>query len=778
MNGIGKLANKEGNRIATALGKIGKAAAVAFSIAAITKFAKSCLDLGSDLAEVQNVVDVTFGDMSGRVNDFAKTAITQFGLSEKVAKDYMGTFGAMSKAFGNNTAAAYDQAEALTVLSADVASFYNLSTDEAFTKLKSVFTGETESLKSLGVVMTQTALDQFAMQKGYKKTTKSMNEQEKVALRLAFVQDKLAGASGDFARTADGWANQTRVLSLRFDALKASIGQGLINVLTPVIKLLNELLAKLQTAADVFRDFMATLFGDDGSSTLATASETFADNLSDGAASATDIKKSLAGFDVLNVLSNGDGSKKSSSGSKTDESGVGGTAEAVNETSDLLEKIKDFLSGIQQKIKQIGKDTGLTRLFDNLRTSFGNIKTGVANLVDSLKRSVSGAMPSITSFKDSFSKAFYTLSDTVTKIWGDMWLICSDAFLQFTENNGPAIEEFLTSAVSVFSEFGTTVGGIIDDLFGSLRDWWDSDGIRIWGDIVSFIGDIMKWALDLWNNCLWPIIRNVGDEVKRLWDEHLKPLWDKVLELITSVWGYIKMFWDKRIKPFVDWIVKYVGPAISDVINSIVRYIFDLVGILTDVVGGIIESLSGLIDFVVGVFTGDWEKAWEGIKKFFGGIWDAMWGIVKGVVNLIIDGLNTLWSGLYGALQAIVNGVGGALSAIGDLFGQDWGWEIPEHAPQIPRLATGGYVAANTPRLAVIGDNKHEGEIVAPESKIAEAVAVGFAKVLSQMRQSQSGSAQNRQPIVIKIGEDDFWNGFIDYHNSVVRRTGESPLLV
>ena len=102
----------------------------------------------------------------------------------------IGTFGAMSKSFGYTEAQAYDMSTRLTALAGDVASFYNLDIDESYTKMKSVYTGETESLKELGVVMTQAALDQFALANGYGRTTSQMTEQEKVALRLAFVENK------------------------------------------------------------------------------------------------------------------------------------------------------------------------------------------------------------------------------------------------------------------------------------------------------------------------------------------------------------------------------------------------------------------------------------------------------------------------------------------------------------------------------------------------------------------------------------------------------------
>lgn len=221
--------------------KAGTALAAAFAVKKIVDFGKSCIDLGSDLAEVQNVVDVTFPHMADQVDKFAKSAASSYGLSETMAKKYSGTFGSMAKAFGFTEKQALDMGTSLTALTGDVASFYNLNQDEAYTKLKSVFTGETESLKDLGVVMTQTALDSYAMANGFGKTTSQMSEAEKVALRYQFVANQLSAAQGDFARTSGGWANQVRILSLQFDSLKATIGQGLINVLTPVLKVINTL---------------------------------------------------------------------------------------------------------------------------------------------------------------------------------------------------------------------------------------------------------------------------------------------------------------------------------------------------------------------------------------------------------------------------------------------------------------------------------------------------------------------------------------------------------
>ena len=249
------------NGLGSVVKKIGVLIGGAFAIGKLAQFGKECVELGSNLAEVQNVVDVTFTTMSDKVNEFAKNAMTSAGLSETMAKRYVGTFGAMSKSFGFSEAQAYDMSTALTQLTGDVASFYNISQDEAYTKLKSVFTGETETLKDLGVVLTQNALDQYALANGYGKTTSAMTEQEKVALRLAFVQKQLSAASGDFIRTSGSWANQVRVMQLQLQSLKATVGQGLINLFTPVLKVINTLLGKLATLANAFKSFTELITG-------------------------------------------------------------------------------------------------------------------------------------------------------------------------------------------------------------------------------------------------------------------------------------------------------------------------------------------------------------------------------------------------------------------------------------------------------------------------------------------------------------------------------------
>lgn len=404
--------NKQMGGITSLAKKVGATLVAAFAVKKIVDFGKECVKLGSDLAEVQNVVDVTFPHMTKQVDDFAKNAAAQFGLSETMAKKFTGTFGAMAKSFGFSESAAYDMGSTLTGLAGDVASFYNLSPDEAYTKLKSVFTGETETLKDLGVVMTQTALDSYALANGYGKVTSKMSEAEKVALRYAFVQDQLSAASGDFSRTSGSWANQVRILTLQFDSLKATIGQGLINVFTPVIRAINVLLGKLATVANAFKAFTELLTGNKSSAGSGIADT--ASGLEDAAGAASDLTdnttaagkaakkaakdmKQISGIDKLNNLTTSNKSAgSSSSGGSSIGSAVDFGAISDEESSGAVGKLIAKFDKLNKSLQNLSNN-GLSKLsnfafgalkdfYDEFLVPLGNwaLGEGLPDLVDVL----------------------------------------------------------------------------------------------------------------------------------------------------------------------------------------------------------------------------------------------------------------------------------------------------------------------------------------------------------------------------------------------------------
>jgi hypothetical protein len=388
VNQLTGASNKAAKQATSIFSGMGKKIAAGLSIAAFTKFTKDCLEVGSNITEVQNVVDTAFKGLSGSADEWASNAMTNFGLSELSAKKYMGVFGQMNDAMGITGKTALDMAENVTGLTGDVASFYNLGTNEAYTKLKSIWTGETETLKDLGVVMTQTNLDQYALNNGFGKTTAKMTEQEKVMLRYQYVTSALSNATGDFVKTQDSWANQTRILSLRFEQLKASLGKGFIALFTPILRGLNTVLAGLQKVADGFATFTQMLTGADISSSASSitglgdiASDT-ADNVSgigDAASStAKQIEKSLAGFDQIEKLSEPTDSS-SSSGGGTSSGGFGIDTGVTSETTNVSSAISDMASKVKKALEPLKAIS-----FDNLITSLDNLKRAAQPLTDKL----------------------------------------------------------------------------------------------------------------------------------------------------------------------------------------------------------------------------------------------------------------------------------------------------------------------------------------------------------------------------------------------------------
>lgn len=569
--------------------KAGAALAAAFAVKKIIDFGAQCVELGSDLAEVQNVVDVTFPRMSKQVDDFAKNAITSFGLSETMAKKFTGTFGAMAKAFGFGEQAAYEMSTTLTGLAGDVASFYNISQDEAYTKLKSVFTGETETLKDLGIVMTQNALDSYALANGYGKVTAKMSEAEKVALRYKFVQDQLSLASGDFIRTADGWANQVRVLKLQFDSLKATIGQGLINVLTPVIQVINRIISKLMSLANAFKAFTEMVTGKKGGggASAATAGMDAMAQSADKAGAAAggaggaakkaakDMKSVSTGIDELNIINPETDSGGGGSGGGTD----GGYSADEFDMGELDTSAVDEMDS---------KYAGLIEKANELKNLFmAGFKVGFGDMgvLDSMKESIQSIKDSLTDIftspevEQAATRFTNILAINLGRIAGSMASIgasIADNLLGgislFLQQNSERIRDYIVSMFNIGSRIAQITGSFssaVAEIFSVFR----SDSAKqITADIIgmfstAFMGVtelLGKIGRDILNVLTKPIIDN-KDEIKKAVQgllDTIQPVISNIKDLLDKMFDGLNAAYDTYAKPVFDALAQ----ALSDVV--------------------------------------------------------------------------------------------------------------------------------------------------------------------------------------------------------------------
>lgn len=333
-------------------------------IQGLVQLGKEAISVASDLQEVQNVVDTAFGSMSNQVEEFSKTAIDNFGLSELAAKRTSSTYMAMSKGMGITGQAAADMAIDVAGLTGDVASFYNVSQSISDTALKSIWTGETESLKQFGVVMTQANLQQFAYTQGIDKKISAMSQAEQVMLRYQFVTKQLGLAQGDFAKTSGSWANQVRILTERWKEFLGLIGNVLMEILFPVVKLLNNVLELLISILKKVGEIYTALTGKklvksnnaiaDSANAAADSELNFADGINDATKAA---KGALASFDELNVIQGDIGS------------GTGGgldlglnfptdLGDGINEAESNIKGLNDefdkFFISINDKFKGLG----------------------------------------------------------------------------------------------------------------------------------------------------------------------------------------------------------------------------------------------------------------------------------------------------------------------------------------------------------------------------------------------------------------------------------------
>lgn len=556
------------NGLGSAVKKIGLLIGGAFAVGKLVQFGKECVELGSDLAEVQNVVDVTFTTMSDKVNEFAKNAMTSAGLSETMAKRYVGTFGAMSKSFGFSEAQAYDMSTALTQLTGDVASFYNISQDLAYIKLKSVFTGETETLKDLGVVMSQSALDQYALANGYGKTTSAMTEQEKVALRLAFVQKQLSAASGDFIRTSDSWANQVRVMQLQLQSLKATVGQGLINIFAPILKVINILLGKLATLSNAFKSFTELITGKKSSG-----------QTSGGGAG-------LGGSDAIADTADAYGNAADNASKLADS-----TEDVADATKDAAKAAKGYLSPLDEINRYSTQDASSTAS-KTPSTSGSGSGGGGTSLPSAVSNVDYGKVAEGETALDKMSKSAEKLAKLLKKLW--------KPFQDAWKKEGKNTIDAANIALSGIAKLAKSVGKSLVEV------WTNGTGttmlttmLRIAQNVLKTIGNIASGFADAWNknNVGTQIIQNIADalvvvmqfiekiaEDTATWAANLDfyPLLESISNLtstfapiIEAIGNVLDWIYKNIVLPMLKWVIEVGLPTVINLVSKVATFLAD-----------------------------------------------------------------------------------------------------------------------------------------------------------------------------------------------------------
>lgn len=679
--------------------KLGATIASAFAVGTLVNFGKECVELGSDVSEVQNVVDVAFGDMADQVESFADRAIQNFGMSRLAAKKTASTYMAMAKGMGVADESAAEMSITLAGLTGDIASFYNISQELADIKLKSVFTGETETLKDLGVVMTQDNLKAYALAQGITKSYEAMSQSEKVALRYGFVLDALSLAQGDFARTSDSWANQTRILSMQWQEFMGIVGQTLITVLTPVVRTLNSIVSGLISVANSFNAVITSIFGGAGNQIQQTASASAEVGSAIGGAVENQealtgavkdtnkaLKGSLAGFDEINRLA---GESASGGGGATSgTTGSGSTFEIIpvdkEELSGTLGWIESALLRLQETVSRLN--------FDNLSSAFSGLKDALAGLGEDAFSALAWAYTklaqwtvedAIPAFLDTLSAGAEFLSAALVRLQPLAEWLWSEFLAPLASWTGElfvaALGEItdllrdladLLSGETTFGDFITNLSPAQTALFGIAAALLTIEAIVAGKALLDGLTSITKFFKDV-------IALNAVGTIGKL---------GEVFLLVSQGAGTLSeamklVFGPKSI---IAGVAAIVGGAVLAITNfaSMLENRFSwanealmLLGIAITAVGAIILGAPALVTGVVAGIVAAIATAvvvikenWEDIKRAFSTAWNFIkteflvkWNAIKVVIN----GWKSYFQGVWKDIKGVFSDAWNAFTNIG-----------------------------------------------------------------------------------------------------------------
>lgn len=649
------------------------------------KLLKNAMDLSSDLTEVQNVVNATFGSYSSVLEKFADTAISSYGISELSAKKTASTFQAMGTAMGFSQGKMADMSVELTKLSADMASFYNVSQEDVAEDLNAVFTGMTRPLRQYGLDLTEATLKEWALKNGMDANIDSMSQAQKTMLRYQYVMANTKVAQGDFAKTQMTWANQTKILVENFKALGTVIGGPLTNALKPFVIALNEVMAALIAFSETVSNSLGKIFGwqyESGSSGLATEYEDASDYASDMADSASstaksvdDIKKGLRAFDELKTISiessSGSGGAGSGSGSTgTTSASASGT---WTRTESLFEEYESALDNLYKLGDYIGNT--LTNTLNNI--DWNDVYEGARNFGTGLADFLNGLIS---------PELFYSVGRTIAN------------------SLNTVIQASLSFADSInFASLGKSIGSSINgfflnfnfkDLAESINYWVDGietliieavkeiDFIKILGNIFSGIGSLdIDTSLILGALAAPALISGITKLTTKVsglvtFVTRLKGAFGGLLEKIGPVIGKVAKFLAglSPVTVAIGALVSAIAIALvtSDDFREAVMNLWK--NAIVPLGNAIADTLSPVFQALEAVLSGLWNSVLKPVATFISSTFttaiNAVATILNKIVNPAITGISTAFSFLLTTvMKPLVSWLSGTFtSVVGSVF--------------------------------------------------------------------------------------------------------------
>ncbi|WP_019636121.1 phage tail protein [Paenibacillus fonticola] len=611
-------------------------------------------------------------------------------------------------------------------------------------------------------------------------------------LKQVFVFAVLYKAIRGFQDYMGGALKTNAQFAASLNAIQTNLRVAFQPIYEAILPAINALMAGLAKITAYIATFISALFGKtyqqsyQAAKGIETARKAMEGYGKKAKKAGKDAKGALAGFDDLNTL---DFSKNDAD---ADAGGGGGGAGGFE-----MQQPDMDITGIQAKMDALA--TSVKAAFDG---AWEGVKTGwdwvVSTFGPSFQTAWGSIAPVLVSWKDQFSQMFTDiislgeplknwihtglipfwqsgielvghvlggLLDSILGIVKSIWDAVYPIIDKFITDGLPRLTEFLIGVQAIFKSLFDLVKAIFDDIWQGVVDpvmkliskiiqdaldivfkWWDDWGKKIVDGLKLALDKLKELWTNLWEKFLKPITQSALKFLTELWDKHLKGLVTEVLNFIGKLASAALDILNKFVMPIVNWLVKTLGPIFAEIFDGILKVIGAALGGIIDAVKGIIKALGGIIDFIAGVFTGDWNRAWEGIKTFFSGIFDAVVGIFKGAINLIVEALN--W--MIRQVNKVKIDVPEWVPGIG---GKTLGFTIPE----IPKLAKGGL--AYGPTLAMVGDNKGaaaDPEVISPLSTLQDMLGASNQAVVDVLVMILDALRSGDKETVIKIGETEF----------------------
>lgn len=688
---------------------------------------KQAVEISSDLTEVQNVVDTTFGDFKQKIEDFASVSIQNYGMSELTSKQIASRFQAMGVAMGFSQGKMSDMSVELTKLAADMASFYNVEQSDVAESLESIFTGQTRPLRQYGLDLTQATVQEWAMKQGIDANMQSMSQASKTLLRYQYVLANTTAAQGDFARTSNTWANQTRILGQSFQVLGSTIGEVLINAFKPLVSWLNNVMLKVISVVETIGNALGAIFGwtievssggatsgyddmADGIGSVGDAADGAGSSLGNAADKAKELKAALMGFDEINKLpdysdvSTGSGGSGGSGAGSGSGGGTSGTAQIVR-TDSLFEKYKSEIKSLEELGSYIGEalTAAMNNIpWENVYRAAENFGTGLAeflnglispSLFDALGATVSGGINTALHALDSFGDTFD---------WNN-----------FGKSLGTGLDKFLKTldlelAANTLSTFANGIATTI--ISGSEAVSWGNIGDKIATSMNTFLKKTS------WSKVGEAVTTGINDMFKlaSTWSDKFdfSALGDAVKGFVNGALSNIE--WKNAITTSNN-----IGKGIADALNTaITPETFGNIG--STVAGAVNTAVSGAHAFLSNTdFKQFADSVASGINTFIGNVsWENVGQTIGTGLQKALDFCKTLisglkWSDVKTALQDLWKGISESV---------DMG-----EVGKIMFAALGAWLAANAATSIASSVLSSIGSTIA--TSIAGALATGISTV-------------------------------------------------